>query len=133
MPPYKRILLKNQIKVSHLTAIPLSQNRHLTLVGTFFSQINAYKVHVHIFKDYRKAFDEKRNRNRSQINELIEQYLVVKNKNFNFIKTKMVPAAMKIIWAQKWNQLTSCSKINIMCVLVTLLKHLKGKYKKTLC
>ena len=50
-----------------------------------------------IFKDYRKAFDEKLNKNRSQMNELVEQYLVVKNKNLNFIKTKMVHAAMKII------------------------------------
>ena len=52
-----------------------------------------------IFKDCRKAFDEKRDKNRSQINELVESYIV---KNSSFIKTNMLHAAMKIIWAQKW-------------------------------
>ena len=34
-----------------------------------------------IFKDCKKAFDEKRNKNRSQTNELVEWYLVYKDKN----------------------------------------------------
>ena len=52
-----------------------------------------------IFKDCRKAFHEKRDKNRSQINELVESCLV---RNSSFIKTNMLHAAMKIIWAQKW-------------------------------
>ena len=38
-----------------------------------------------------------RNKNRSQINELLS--------DIQFIKTKMLHAAMKTIWAQKWKLL----------------------------
>lgn len=52
-----------------------------------------------ISKDCKKAFHEKRIKNISQINELIELYLVKNTKT-----TKMLHTAMKI-WARESNYL----------------------------
>ena len=70
------------MKFSHLTGIPRSSNRDFALVGRF-PHVNVssrfdgtflfIKYMCDIFNDCRKAFDEKCNRNGSQINELVEQ------------------------------------------------------------
>ena len=61
------------------------------LGGTVFPHVNVssrpagtfsfIKYMCDIFKDCRKAFEEKGNKNRSQINELVTQYLV-KNRTY---------------------------------------------------
>ena len=113
--PYKRILSKNQNLF--IWKYILSPNRDTTFIkpgscfgGTFFPHINVsfhfagtfsfIKCMCDIFKNYRKAFDKKCNRNGSQINELVE-YQFTKILKYS-IKKKMVHAVMKIIWAQKW-------------------------------
>ena len=69
---------------------------HLQVSSCFARTFLFIKCLCDIFKDCRHAFDEKRNRNGSQINLLVEQYFIRNRK-------KMVHAAMKIIWTQKWN------------------------------
>ena len=73
------------------TGISLWWNVSSRFAGTFLF----LKCMNDIFKNYRKAFVEKRNRNGS----LVEQYSIKIVKYF--IKTKMVHAVMKIIWTQK--------------------------------
>ena len=113
--PYKRILSKNQNLF--IWKYILSPNRDSTFIKpgscfdrTFFPHINVsfhfagtfsfIKCMCDIFKNYRKAFDKKCNRNGRQINELVE-YQFTKILKYS-IKKKMVHAVMKIIWAQKW-------------------------------
>ena len=58
-----------------------------------------------IFENRRKASSKKCNRNGSQINELVEHQFTKNNKIFHKEK-KMVHAVIKIIWAQKWKELS---------------------------
>ena len=71
---------------------------HMNFSSRFTRSLMFIKSMCDIFKDCRKAFVEKRNKNRSQFNKLVEHYLV----NTVHLKIKMLHAAIKRIWGQKW-------------------------------